>query len=79
MAWLKSAPKKPSSIEAALHEVKRAIESFKARRQEVMDNECSLEYPRESRVEKYREQISCLDRVLSLLDDAISELRCYCT
>lgn len=77
MPWLERMPKKPSSIEAALLEVRRAIVSFKARRHEVLDNEVSLEYPREGRLEKYKEQLLCLDRVLTSLDKTIAELRCY--
>ena len=77
MAWLINIPRKPSSIEAALCEVKQAVEALKKRRQDVMGNETSLEYPRESRVEKYTQQISSLDSVLNSLDGAIYELRCY--
>jgi hypothetical protein len=53
------------------------VASLRAKRQEVMDNEVSLEYPRESRVKTYELQISAVNRVGKLLNEAIVVLSNY--
>jgi hypothetical protein len=77
MAWLRAVPKQPSSIKQGLIEIKQALTSLRIKRQAVMDNEVSLEYPRESRVDIYKLQISATDRVITLLNKAIAELSNY--
>jgi len=77
MAWLKAIPKQPSSITGALIEIKRAVEALKEKKQVVIDNEVSLEYPRESRVEMYHRQLSIINNVLDLINKAITEMEDY--
>jgi len=77
MAWLKTVPKQPSSMKQCLVELKKAVAKLMTKRQAVMDNEVSLEYPREGRVKMYEMQISTLDRVLNLMNEAIAELSSY--
>ena len=77
MSWLKQLPQRPPSIRATLCEIKQSVEALKRKRQSVMDNEVSLEYPRETRVEMYRNQLATLDNVRNQLDNTINEIDKY--
>ncbi|MFC1994307.1 hypothetical protein ACFLVI_03485 [Chloroflexota bacterium] len=77
MAWLKAIPKQPSSIMAALSEIKQAVEALKEKKQGVINNEISLEYPRESRVKMYHKQSLIINNVLNTINRAITKMKDY--
>lgn len=75
--WLKAIPKQPSSIKETLIEITQALEILQVKKQSVFDHEVSLEYPRESRVELYSQQISIIKSVLELTQKAVKQLGKY--
>ncbi|MFC1973902.1 hypothetical protein ACFLU2_00890 [Chloroflexota bacterium] len=77
MAWLKAIPKQSSSITSALNEIRQAVEALKAKKQGVIRNETSLEYPKESRVKMYHKQLSVINNVLKFTNKAITEMGNY--
>ena len=65
MVRLKAIPKQPTTIKTALIELKQAMEAFQVKKQGVIDNEVSLEYPRSGRVELYEKQMSIIKKVIN--------------
>jgi uracil-DNA glycosylase len=77
LAWLRRFPKRGESINGALNEVVDATRTLKEMREDMLSSEISCDYPQDERVQRYREQIACLEKALQHLNGAMAELMRY--
>ncbi|MFC2026835.1 uracil-DNA glycosylase family protein [Chloroflexota bacterium] len=73
LSWLKRLPRRVESISAAIGEIKEAVETLKADREEMLMDEKSKDYPHEERVERYDDEILRLENILTYLNKILTE------